>query len=144
MTKRQLFETNALILHSVIKAEIDSSNLSPFIKQMSHRLPVLITSKLCYCHNISYVSIDKLAKKIIRLDSEGVLVYSCLSLSILIHIYLCCANISSKVIIGSCMVENKVFSHAWVEAENGEIFDYRYDMYNYKIIKTIDIMGEHS
>ncbi len=136
-----MFECDSILLHTVIKSEIESSNLKSFFHELSGRLPVIIANGECQMHNISFSKLEKIANKIIDLDAKGVLVYSCLSLSILIHVYLCCANISSKIVIGSCVVGNKVFSHAWVETSNGYLFDYRYDTFKYKPIKVIDVLG---
>lgn len=141
MNKRKIFECDSILLHTVIKSKIESSNLKSFFYELSYRLPTLVASREFQMHNISFSELDKIANKIIDLDTKGVLVYSCLSLSVLIHIYLCCANISSKIVIGSCVVGNKVFSHAWVKTSNGHLFDYRYDTFKYKPIKFIDVLG---
>lgn len=142
MNKTKLIECNSILLHTVIKSEIESSSFKSFIQELSNRLPILLENKECQMKKLSFSELDKIAKKIIALDSKGVLVYSCLSLSVLIHVYLCCANIRSKIVIGSCVVCDKVYSHAWVETSNGYLFDYRYDTFKYKPIKVIDILGE--
>lgn len=135
-----IFESHALLLHTIIKSEIDCNNLNSFLKQLSYKLPFLIHSNNVFLGKISYASIDKVIKKIIKLDSDGVLVYSCLSISIMVHIYLCIMGIMSNIIIGSCIIDDKVFSHAWVKTEDGKLFDYRFDTYKYREIKRINLV----
>lgn len=142
MNNTKLLEFNSILLHTIIKSEIDSTSFKTFIKELENRIPTLLENNECRINKLSFSKIDKIAKKIIDLDSKGVLVYSCLSLSVLIHVYLCCAKVKSKIVIGSCVVGNKVFSHAWVETKDGKLFDYRYDTFKYKPIKEIDILGE--
>ena len=138
--KQKVFESYALLLHTIIKSEMECNNINAFLKQLSNKLSSLVAGTDLFFDQVSYSSIDRVVKKIIKLDSEGVLVYSCLSISIMIHIYLSAMGIRSNIIIGSCIIEGKVFSHAWVKTCDGKIFDYRYDTYKYREIKRIDVM----
>lgn len=136
------FESHAALLHLLIKSAIDTVDLSRFLNQVSAYLTSLEIDKFYrVCNNRSiYSSIDEMARIIIGADNNGKVVYSCLSISILIHIYLCALKIESEIIIGSCILDNKVYSHAWVKTYDNHLFDYRYDNYKYRVIKKINLL----
>ena len=136
------FEAHAALLHLLIKSVVDTVELNRFLNQISAYMNSLDVGKLFWVRNTrsAYSSIDKMAKNIIGADHNGKMVYSCLSISILIHIYLCALDIESEIIIGSCILDNKVYSHAWVKTYDNHLFDYRYDNYKYRVIKRINLL----
>ena len=136
-----IFESNALILHCLIKDQINLGNIYATLRNVGEYMSRLLKKNKLYIGKYSYKKMDKIARRIIEYDNQGYIVYSCLSLSILIHIYLCVYNIQSDIIIGTCILGEKVYSHAWVQTIDNKVFDYRYDDYQYKELKRINLMS---
>ena len=97
-------------------------------------------------HSVVYKT-KKTFKKIIRLinelkelDSDGVIVTSCLSIALLVHLLLSLNNINSQLKIGVNLINDiDIISHAWVESMDKTFNE---ESEKYFEITSINIMEE--
>ena len=139
INKKDFYNCCAL-LHAWIREDVMSEGGLSYVISKARNL----TSLFAYSNrikNVTFRDLDEVAKKIINDDKNGGNVYSCLSLSFLIHVLLTCMGTKSIISIGVCQIDGKVFSHAWVETDK-RCFDYRFDNRKYRLIKTISIIEE--
>lgn len=134
----KLIESMAIIIHSFIKIELSRSDFYTAIKSIAVCISPFIEKSNILRKDLDYKTLEKIAKKILSEDSQGKLVSSCVSISILLHILLCIYNIDSYIVIGVCVNSGKTFSHAWVVSEKKE-FNYRFDNFEYKEINRINL-----
>lgn len=71
--------------------------------------------------NIGIKKLRNVAQTLFNLSYQGEIVGSCLSISLTIHFLLTIYGYVSEIHIGVCVIDEKLFSHAWVEFESAII-----------------------
>lgn len=88
--------------------------------------------------NINIAQLRKVTQTLFNLSYQGEIVGSCLSISLTIHFLLTIYGYLSEINIGVCVVDEKLFSHAWVEFKNIIIGEAQ-DKLNYTTIMKVKI-----
>ena len=76
---------------------------------------------------------------IIRQDTNGQVVASCISIAATAHVLLYMMGVSSKIVIGVRLIDKKILSHSWVEITSDEIINFQFDNIEYKPIRKFDL-----
>lgn len=130
----------SIVIHTFLRTAINKFGYVNTIKAISMNLKS--TSKsLCTFTPLSTKQIKKIATTIIAADNTDMLVASCVSISLIVHIFCLLSKIKSNIVIGVTVINDKVFSHAWVETNNERI-DFMSEGYDYKVIKKFSLLDE--
>ena len=128
----------SIVIHNLLRININTFGYVKSINLLSIGLNSIL-SAIDTFHPLSIKEIKKIIKFIIDKDASNELVTSCISISLFVHILCLISKINSKIIIGVALINNKVFSHAWVETDFEKI-DFMSEGYAYKVIKEISIV----
>jgi hypothetical protein len=135
--KEMALELFSKILHQFVRHKIYEIGYVKAIRFFANETYFLFNTKRKNSL-IKVKEIRKILSKIVEDDYNGRLVASCISISTLAHILCQISGIDSKVVIGVCVINGKLYSHAWLEVSDGEVMDFMSENREYKIIKRFD------
>lgn len=91
---------------------------------------------------VNEIDLDELSQSgqlLYRLDEEDHLVTSCVSIAITIQAILFCGGYDSDLIIGVKKIDQKLFSHAWVQLKCGKKIDPNNKNEDLKVLQTYNM-----
>lgn len=128
----------SVLIHTILRMNINQLGYVNAIKVLSKNF-ISVLNAVNTFPPLSTRQIKKIAATIITDDNKDMLVTSCISISLLVHILCLLSKINSEIVIGVTIINGKVFSHAWVETHD-ETFDFMSEGYNYKVIKKFSLL----
>jgi len=78
--------------------------------------------------------LEFLSKYVSQMDERGDLTASCLSVALTVQTILYSCGIDSFLVIGIKKVDEKIYSHAWVELTDGTIIDPQNESGHFKVL----------
>ncbi|HEK9103804.1 lasso peptide biosynthesis B2 protein [Bacillus sp. Xin] len=88
-----------------------------------HMYPLYTSASARKIKDIETNELRNHGKILYDLDENDHLITSCVSIAVTIQSILFSNGLDANLLIGVKKIDNKLFSHAWVELENGESID---------------------
>lgn len=104
-----------------------------------HMFPLYASAN---CRKVSQIEINELhtlGQMLYTLDEDDHLVTSCVSIAVTIQSILFSAGNESDLLIGVKKIDQKLFSHAWVQLRNGDKIDPNNKNRDLKVLKKYDM-----
>ncbi len=125
----------SIVMHTFLRTAINKFGYINTVKAISISLKSTSASLRTFTP-LSTKQIRRIATTIIAAD---MLVASCVSISLIVHLFCLLPKTKSNIVIGVTVINDKVFSHAWVETNNEKI-DFMSEGYDYKVIKKFSLL----
>jgi hypothetical protein len=88
-----------------------------------HMFPLYASATGRKVNKIDIDELYRLGQLLYRLDEDDYLVTSCVSIAVTIQAILFSGGYESDLLIGVKKIDQKLFSHAWVQLKNGKKID---------------------
>lgn len=132
-------ESSIILIHQFLRESIREKGFIKTFDNCKKMIKNIVIRENKISEKKSFKTISKLIKIILDNESQGNLISSCISISLLIHLILFSFNIKSKLHIGVyCVNDESIISHAWVTT-NKYTFNFHYDNINYAEILQLDL-----
>ncbi|MEK5333082.1 lasso peptide biosynthesis B2 protein [Lysinibacillus sp. FSL W8-0992] len=104
-----------------------------------HMYPLYASATDRKVNEIDIDELYRLGQLLYRLDEDDHLVTSCVSIAVTIQAILFSGGYESDLLIGVKKIDQKLFSHAWVQLKNGKKIDPNNKIEDLKVLQIYDM-----
>lgn len=135
-TNREYFTT----IHAFGRMMLLNNEFEEAYKNIAiHLFPLYASAGQRHAGNIDTYNLEQYGKHLYALDEDDHLITSCVSIALTIQSVLFSSGCNANLLIGVKKIDDKLFSHAWVQLENGVSIDPNNKNKNLKVLQTYNM-----